>query len=283
VGGEEPFAPFPGTGEIHEDPLFRDPSSQDYRLSLGSPCIDAGWPDSPLDPDGTVADMGAVFFYHVAEVAIAPENPPIIIPPPGGSFRFEATIANTSDSGVEVDVWTMANVPGVGYFGPLIMRRLHLSPQQTVYRSGLPQNVPGYAPGGTYYYIGYVGNYPEKMDSSSFEFTKTGESAGGRWFTGDWSDGATELSVPITASLVGNYPNPFNGSTNINYELFSEETVKLEVFSLLGEKVATLVDGWQPAGAGTVTWDASDLSSGVYFCKLTTGDFTETRRMLFAK
>ncbi|MFC1898629.1 FlgD immunoglobulin-like domain containing protein [Candidatus Cloacimonadota bacterium] len=57
-----PFHPQPGTGEIHEDPSFVDPFYGDYHLQVDSPCIDAGDPGSPLDPDGTIADMGALYF-----------------------------------------------------------------------------------------------------------------------------------------------------------------------------------------------------------------------------
>jgi len=147
----------------------------------------------------------------------------------------------------------------------------------------LTQEVPGYAPAGTYYYIGYVGNYPDKMDSSSFAFFKTGKSTGGKWSAGGWFEESSGSNLPMTASLLGNYPNPFNSATTINYELSISGEVKLEVFTLLGEKVATLVDGRQQAGYKSVCWDASGVSSGVYFYKLTAGDYSENKRMLFVK
>lgn len=250
---------------------------------MGSPCIDAGDPSFPYDPDGTIADMGALFFYHVVEVTITPRNPPVTIPPSGGTFRYEATITNTSDLAVDVDVWTMANVPEMGYFGPLIKRRLYLSPHQTLHHPSVPQEVPGYAPAGVYYYIAYAGNYPsEKTDSSSFVFFKTGKSTGGRWSVGDWSE-VPEATLPMAASLLGNHPNPFNSATTINYELSSGGKVKLEVFTLLGEKVEILVDTWQEAGYKSVSWDGSRASSGVYFYRLTVGDYSETRRMILVK
>jgi len=59
----QPFLPQPGTGEIHEDPFFVDPFYGDYNLLSTSPCIDAGDPNMPFDPDGTVSDIGA-FYYH---------------------------------------------------------------------------------------------------------------------------------------------------------------------------------------------------------------------------
>jgi hypothetical protein len=250
---------------------------------VGSPCIDAGDPTFPNDPDGTIADMGALYFHHVAEVTITPKNPPILIPPRGGNFRFEAILTNISDAAVRVDAWTVANVPGYGYYGPIIEKRVRLQAGQTLRVPNVPQTVPGQAPAGTYYYIAYVGNYPDKMDSCSFAFFKSGKSVGGKWSVGDWLEDVPEASLPNTAALLGNYPNPFNSSTTITYQLSSSGEASLEVYNLMGEKVATLLAGRQEAGTGTVTWDASQVSSGVYFCKLTLGDYTETRRMLFTK
>jgi len=59
--------------------------------------------------------------------------------------------------------------------------------------------------------------------------------------------------------------------------------VKLEVYNLLGSKVATLLDAQQEAGYKSVTWDASEVSSGIYFYKLSAGEYTETMRMILVK
>jgi hypothetical protein len=80
-----------------------------------------------------------------------------------------------------------------------------------------------------------------------------------------------------------NYPNPFNASTIVNYQLPLSNYVRLEIYNLLGQKVATLVDGKQKAGHKSVHWDASALSSGLYFYRLTVGDLAETRRMMLIK
>jgi len=76
-----------------------------------------------------------------------------------------------------------------------------------------------------------------------------------------------------------NYPNPFNASTTISYLLSNRTYVKLEIYNLLGKKVAPLFEGKQQPGYRSVIWEASKLSSGIYFYKLTVGDVTETRRM----
>lgn len=86
-----------------------------------------------------------------------------------------------------------------------------------------------------------------------------------------------------TFNLHQNYPNPFNPVTNISYSLPTSSEVHLEVFDLLGRKVATLVDGRELAGEHQVRFDASALSSGVYFYKLQTGSFSSVKKMMLIK
>ena len=83
--------------------------------------------------------------------------------------------------------------------------------------------------------------------------------------------------------LSQNYPNPFNPLTTINYELPITNYVELNVFNLLGQKVATLVDKKQPAGRHQVEWDASKMASGVYYYKLVAGEFSEVRKMILIR
>jgi len=90
-------------------------------------------------------------------------------------------------------------------------------------------------------------------------------------------------TIPLTTSLEQNYPNPFNPSTTIRYALPSRSHVTLVVFNTLGQQVATLVQGEMEAGQHLVTFNASDLSSGVYFCRLQAGDFVQTRKMLLTR
>jgi hypothetical protein len=90
-------------------------------------------------------------------------------------------------------------------------------------------------------------------------------------------------SIPTTIALLQNYPNPFNPTTNIEYRISSFGFVSLKVFDVLGREVALLVNEMRPAGVYTVRWDASSLSSGVYFYRLGAGDYFETRKMVFAK
>jgi hypothetical protein len=95
----------------------------------------------------------------------------------------------------------------------------------------------------------------------------------------DPGSGEGEGTLPNAYLLSQNYPNPFNLSTVIDYDLPVSSHVRLEVYNIFGQKLGTLVDGRQRAGYMSVVWDASELSSGVYFYKLTAGDFSEIKRM----
>jgi len=108
------------------------------------------------------------------------------------------------------------------------------------------------------------------------------------------------ISTPGRYILGQNYPNPFNPVTTIHYALpvtgerglvSCAPHTTLKIYNTLGQEVVTLVDEAQEPGSYTVTWDASDMASGVYFCRLTAGgtsrenrgDFTATKPMLLLK
>jgi hypothetical protein len=91
------------------------------------------------------------------------------------------------------------------------------------------------------------------------------------------------LPIPGEYSLEQNYPNPFNPSTTIEYSLPQNGFVTLKVFNVLGKEVATLVNGQNEAGKHTINFDASALNSGVYFYKIKSGNFTETKKMILLK
>jgi hypothetical protein len=88
---------------------------------------------------------------------------------------------------------------------------------------------------------------------------------------------------PYTYELSANYPNPFNPTTNINFTLAKAGDVKLIVYNLLGQKVATLVDSHMDAGKQSIKFDASKLSSGVYFYRLDAGSFSSVKKMMLLK
>jgi hypothetical protein len=91
------------------------------------------------------------------------------------------------------------------------------------------------------------------------------------------------FGAPATYELYNNYPNPFNPSTTIRFGLPVKSNVQLNVFNTLGQQVAQLVNGDVDAGYHTVQFDASGLSSGVYFYQLKAQNFVETRRLLLLR
>ena len=90
-------------------------------------------------------------------------------------------------------------------------------------------------------------------------------------------------ALPNSFALHQNFPNPFNPTTTISYQISQPGQVVLEIFDTLGRRVATLVDGTQAAGPHTATFNASDLSSGLYLYRLKAGDNVSTRKMILLK
>jgi hypothetical protein len=109
---------------------------------------------------------------------------------------------------------------------------------------------------------------------------------------GVWNRSLSELitgvsehaeNIPSGLALEQNYPNPFNPVTRIEYALPNEAHVTLNVYNVLGQVVATLVNQVEQAGYKTVQFDVKNLSSGLYFYRLSAGQFSETRKMLIVR
>lgn len=100
-----------------------------------------------------------------------------------------------------------------------------------------------------------------------------------------------ETNIPTEFALEANYPNPFNPVTTISYQLPEESKIGLSIFDMNGSLVTTLVNQEMPAGCYEVRWNATGLSSGIYFYRLTAGDpetssgqvFVETKKMVLMK
>jgi len=90
-------------------------------------------------------------------------------------------------------------------------------------------------------------------------------------------------NTPLAYSLSQNYPNPFNPSTQISFAFPSAGPATLIVYNALGQQVAVLADGDYGAGNHQVTFDAKNLSSGLYFYRLQAGNFTATKKMMLVK
>ena len=98
----------------------------------------------------------------------------------------------------------------------------------------------------------------------------------------------SERLNPVQTALKGSYPNPFNPSTTIRYTLADDGPVSLRVYDMLGQQVATLVDGFEKSGDHSAVWNGVNnlgqpVASGLYFCRLSAGALVMTQKMIFAK
>ena len=93
----------------------------------------------------------------------------------------------------------------------------------------------------------------------------------------------TQVNLPDIFYLHENYPNPFNASTTIEYDLKENGDIKLSVFDLSGREIDVIRENYQIIGTHTVAWETSDVPSGVYFFRLSSGKFVQTRKAVLLK
>ncbi|MBK8551010.1 MAG: T9SS type A sorting domain-containing protein [Ignavibacteria bacterium] len=91
------------------------------------------------------------------------------------------------------------------------------------------------------------------------------------------------VGVPANFELSQNYPNPFNPTTKIKYQLPNDGSVNISVFDNAGKEVATLVNEFKSAGYYAINFNAASLSSGVYFYKISSGNFSSVKKMMLLK
>jgi hypothetical protein len=285
----------PGVGSISADPQFVDPENGDLNLQRISPCIDAGDPASPLDPDNTRADMGALYFHQdmPVKLTLIPENPPIVIPETGGEFGFNIEVTNRTEEMQSFDFWSEIELPGWGSVEIMSFTGLSIAVGDTVDRDRT-QTVPDFAPAGEYTYLAYVGTYPWIVeDYYYFYFEKEGSGEAGMlgspsdWLcTGQgfetWKCDPEEAK-PTEFALFGAYPNPFNATTTLSYALPEASHVSMKVYDSQGRLLARLVNGTRSAGHHTLTFDALELPSGIYFLRLKCGNYTAVEKLVLTK
>jgi len=273
---------------IFEDPDFIYPVQNDYRLSWGSACIDAG---TGTDPDATLCDMGFCCFDQSMQIRaiMSPFDMPIEIPETGGSFDFAVHLTNIAPVTLAIEAWIDVTLPNGSTYGPVLgPLNLNLGSEFTLTRLR-DQVVPVNAPPGMYSYNIYA-VYESDTTSDSFNFTKLGEDGmdgmGGWINTGEPFDDLIAdagVAVSVSYALHQNYPNPFNPITTIAYALPERSHVNLTIYDMLGREVVVLVDGFRNSGFQEVVFDASNLASGIYLYRLQAGDFNATGKMVLMK
>jgi hypothetical protein len=282
-----------GNGNLDEDPLFVQSQQGDYRLQWESPCIDSGDPDPQYnDPDGTRADMGC-FYYDQSipiRIVMTPYDQPIEIPEEGGSFTYSIHLTNIDSNPITTTVWCDVVLPNGLTFGPVLGPVEVVIPSDVTIIRERNQTVPASAPQGLYSYMIFaVADGDTSADSFAFEKLGvaltgcTGWGNNGDMLEGVSSGGSESTPLQLEFIFSNAYPNPFNPTTALSYKLQDASKVNLSVYDISGSLVAELVNGSRDAGVHEVTFDASDLTSGVYIYRLTAADFTAIGKMILVK
>jgi parallel beta-helix repeat protein len=256
---------------ISEDPLFEIAGS-DFHLQAGSPCINAGtnvglttdFDGHPVvvTPDTSIVDIGAFSFTQNA-IDVLPGLMQFGRPTIGQQETMMLTITNTGAARLIIDtIRTTDKTFSVS------RHSLIISPAatETIAVSFLPTKVHNYTASLTLQTGTSAVHTPIPLVGVGSPVTPSPEN-----------------STPRSFFLNQNFPNPFNPSTIIRYEISQLAFVKVELFDVLGRTVKTLVDEEQEAGIHEVVLDASALSSGTYFYRMRAANFVSSRKCLVLK
>ena len=287
-----------------------------------SPDISIGWfPDIMTNYWG---DVCISYYYHESGqpcqlkyaagylqgvfINMTPLNLPIIIPAGGGSFEFNLLVGNLGLTTETVDIWTNAVLPPGWDFGPFVYIEDLVVPPGWSGNADRIQEVPSRAPAGLYTYRAFIGDFGSSIISMDlFQFEKLADyDPEGNFFSG-WNNRGedfesmdepdeilnSQFSIHNSQFIILNgFPNPFNPSTTISFQLPVAGSLKISVFDVTGRAVGAQnfvpMQQWYPAGTHEVTFDGEDLSSGVYFVRLElhsagTLQHTSVKKMLLVK
>ncbi|MBU0518793.1 T9SS type A sorting domain-containing protein [bacterium] len=216
------------------------------------------------------------------------------VPPEGGNLYYDLYVENADPNALDFDAWLATEYEG-GSPTTLVMRAFfNYQPGWTINRPGMFYPVPGSWAAGNYMFYGRVGVCPtEVWDESGFPFEKLGVSDGVGFIPYPVegapnpfdniikSDGI--VIHPETHALLSAYPNPFNPTTTLSFNLDAAGQVKLSIYDIQGRLLTTLVDGFRNTGIHEVTFGADNLSSGIYFAQIETGDRNVMQKLMLVK
>jgi len=317
----------PGEGNLLSDPRFMNPAVEDFRLRPDSPCINTGDPQYPKDADSSRTDMGAKTFLTGDQIVINEIN--YHAPSPESSDYQFIEIVNVGQKTFDLSDCRFSL--GIGFTfpqGTLIYPQEYflIAKDSSVY-SNLNNRVFQWTEDSLDYsgetilledneknvldYVIYQTGDPWPPEANGTGPTlelknslkdnalaenwaaslETGGTPGAKNST---ATGIVERSEKTPGHFIvyQNYPNPFNSSTTITYKLATPSYVKIEVFSLSGQKVTELISEKQQSGEHTITWYAGgqgrDLASGIYFLHLSLRDenniiYRKTKKMVLIK
>ncbi len=210
------------------------------------------------------SDWSVTWSFTTRAAATALTVPKLLLPPDGASgLELPTTLTWNSEEGI---IYYHLQVSANPDFSA------------TVYIASDPafsQQVPELVSGRTYYWrVLAAGIYGLSDWSEVWSFTTAELKTSIR---------QTKDELPDKLMLSQNYPNPFNPSTSIKYQLPSDGYISLKVYDILGRETAVLVEGEQSAGYYEAKFDAGNLSSGIYFCRLQADKFSSVKKLLLVK
>ena len=258
-----------GNNNMTGDPLFVDIGGSDFRLQLGSPCIDAGTSD--LDGDGfedyfyfngIAPDLGAIEY-----VVEAPE-------------LFNAVV-NEQDSSVTL-LWSTTTSDDLQYYSLerssdstfSVIDAMYIVEENNYTEENLEWNQEYF-----YRVSAFVGYWTDHSNITSVILGSLG--------TSDSASSKNSI-IPADYALHQNYPNPFNPVTTLRYDLPENGLVKITVYDMLGNVINELVNEVQNSGYKSIQWNATNnqgqpVSAGVYLYTIEAGDFRQTKKMILLK
>ncbi len=214
------------------------------------------------------------------------------VPAGGGNIYFDVYLENASGSAQDFDAWLDVEYEGGPPTTVVLRSFTNYQAGWAINRPGMFFPVPGAWAPGNYYMWARCGSHPDEVwAEDGFPFVKSGVSDGSAfqpWVPAGVPDPFDQIDtgstlLPTDYAVLGAYPNPFNPTTTLSYALPEAGKVQLQVFDVNGRLVQTLVDGQREAGVHEVTFDASNLASGVYIYRLQAGDFNASGKLVLMK
>ena len=204
--------------------------------------------------------------------------------PSGGSFNWRTRVANI-DYTIPVEL--------VSFTANTTLNEVELNWITSTETNNQGFTIERMGIDGVFEEVGYVAGFGTTTEPKSYSFTDSKLENGSYTyrlkqidFDGSYeysSEVNVEVELPLEYTLEQNYPNPFNPNTTINYSIAEDGFVKLAVYNLLGEEVATLVNGFQKAERYNVSFNANSLSSGVYVYKIEAANYSSSRKLVLMK